>query len=151
MAMTPREKELVAIGISVAAGCKPCTDHHVAVARKARASDEEIRQAADDAFVVRRHATDIMEAHALAHLGEEREGAGFGFRGEPNRITALVCLGAAFAVNCVASLEHHLAAAGKAGVTEDDINQIMTLAAFIKQKAASHVERLVGMSEEAAA
>ena len=37
MTMTPKEKELVAIGISVAAGCKPCTDHHVAVARKARA------------------------------------------------------------------------------------------------------------------
>ena len=37
MTMTSKEKELVAIGISVAAGCKPCTDHHVAVARKARA------------------------------------------------------------------------------------------------------------------
>jgi len=61
-----------------------------------------------------------------------------------------VCLGAAFAVNCVASLEHHLAAAGEAGVSEDDIRQIVTLAAFIKLKAASHVERLVGMSEEAA-
>ena len=149
--MTPREKELVAIGISVAAGCKPCTDHHVAVARKARASDEEIRQAAVDAFVVRRHAADIMEAYALAHLGEERDVSRFGFHGEPNRMTALVCLGAAFAVNCVASLEHHLAAAGKAGVPEDEIEQIVTLAAFIKQKAASHVERLVGMSEEAAA
>jgi AhpD family alkylhydroperoxidase len=151
MAISPKEKELVAIGISVAAGCKPCTDHHVAVARKARASDEEIRQAADDAFVVRRHAANIMEAYALAHLGEEREVAGFDFHGEPNRITALVCLGAAFAVNCVASLEHHLAAAGETGVSEDDIRQIVTLAAFIKQKAASHVERLVGMSEEAAA
>ena len=151
MAITPKEKELVAIGISVAAGCKPCTDHHVAVARKARASDEEIRQAADDGVVVRRHAAHIMEAYALAHLGEEREVAGFGFDGKSNRLTALVCLGAAFAVNCVASLQHHLAAAEASGVSEDEIKQIMTLAAFIKLKAASHVERLVGMSEEAAA
>ena len=151
MATTPREKELVAIGISVAAGCKPCTDHHVAVARKARASDEEIRQATAGAFIVRRRATDIMETYALAHLGENRDVAGFGSLGQSNRMTALVCLGAAFAVNCVASLEHHLAVAEKAGVTEDEIEQIMTLAAFIKQKAASHVERLVGMSEEAAA
>ena len=36
---------LVAVGISVAAGCMPCTDRHVTVARKARASDDEIRQA----------------------------------------------------------------------------------------------------------
>jgi len=151
MAMTPKEKELVAIGISVAAGCKPCTDHHVAVARKARASDEEIRQAAEVAFAVRRNATDIMEAYALAHLGEERDMAGFGFLEEPNRITALVAIGAAFAVNCVASLQHHLAAAEEAGVPKDDIAQVVALAAFIKQKAASHVERLVGISEEAAA
>ena len=151
MAMTPKEKELVAIGISVAAGCKPCTDHHVAVARKARATDAEIRQATDDAFIVRRHATDIMEAYALAYLGEDRDVGGFGFPGEPSRITALVCIGAAFAVNCVASLEHHLAAAGKAGVSEDDIGQVVALAAFIKQRAASHVERLAGMGEEVAA
>ena len=151
MAMTPKEKELVAIGISVAAGCKPCTDHHVTVARKARASDEAIRQAVDDAFVVRRNATDIMEAYALVHLGENREVAGFGFHGEPNRMTTLVCLGAAFAVNCVASLQHHLAAAGQAGVSEDDFKQLVTLAVFIKQKAASHVERLVDIGEEAAA
>ena len=151
MAMNPREKELAAIGISVAAGCKPCTDHHVAVAHKARASDEEIRQAADVAFAVRRNATDIMEAYALAHLGEDRDVAGFGFLEEPNRMTALVCIGAAFAVNCVASLEHHLAAAEDAGVPEDEIKQVTALAAFIKQRAASHVEQLAGMSEEAAA
>ena len=151
MAMTPREKELVAIGISVAAGCKPCTEHHVAVARKARASDAEIRQAARIAFAVRRNATDIMEAYALAHPGEKRDAAGFGLHGEPDRITALVCIGAAFAVNCVASLQHHLAAAGEAGVPDDEIGQIVKLAAFIKQRAASHVERLVGMVEEAAA
>ena len=66
MAITPKEKELVAIGISVAAGCKPCTDHHVAVVRKARATDEEIRQAANDALAIRRRAADIMQSHALA-------------------------------------------------------------------------------------
>ncbi len=45
MSITPKEKELVAVAISVAAGCKPCTDHHVAVARKARATDAAIGQA----------------------------------------------------------------------------------------------------------
>ena len=43
MTITPKEKELAAVGISVAAACKPCTDYHVGVARKARASDQEIR------------------------------------------------------------------------------------------------------------
>ena len=39
MTMTAREREIAAVGISVAAGCKPCTDHHVGEAGKVGASD----------------------------------------------------------------------------------------------------------------
>ncbi len=151
MSMTPKEKELVAIGISVAAGCKRCTDHHVKVARKARATDGEITQAMDDALGVRRRAADIMEAFALAHLGDSQEVISFGSVGQPGRIKGLVAVGAAFAVNCVSSLERHLAAADHAGVSQDDISEIVKLAVFIKKRAASHVERLGGVSEEGAA
>ncbi len=151
MSITPKEKELVAIGISVAAGCKPCTDHHVNVARKARATDEEIRRAVADALGVRRKASDFMEAHALAHLREKPKLGGVGLVAELSRIKALVAVGAAFAVNCVSSVEHHLAAADVSGVSQDDIVEIVKLAVFIKKMAASHVERLVGMSEEEAA
>ncbi len=31
MAINSKTKELVAVGISVASGCKPCTDHHVTI------------------------------------------------------------------------------------------------------------------------
>jgi AhpD family alkylhydroperoxidase len=151
MPMTPKEKELAAIGISVAAGCKPCTDHHVAVGRKARATDAEMRQAVNDSLVIRNRAADIMEAHALERLGEKAEPVVFGSRGEPSRIEALVSVGVAFAVNCTSSLQHSLTLAEAAGVPQEDIAQIVELADFIKQKAASHVERLVGMTEDEAA
>ena len=52
MAITAKEKELVAVGISVATGCKPCTDYHFKAVRKVRASDEEIRHAVADALSV---------------------------------------------------------------------------------------------------
>ncbi len=150
MSMTPKEKELVAIGISITAGCKRCTDHHVKVARKARATDEQIRQAIDNALGVRRRAVDIMEAFALTQLGDSQEVISFGSVGQPDRIKGLVAVGAAFAVNCVPSLEHHLAAADHAGVSQDDISEIVNLAVFIKKRAASHVERIGGVSEEEA-
>ncbi len=35
MVIRLKERELAAVGISVAAGCKPCTDHHVKQAREA--------------------------------------------------------------------------------------------------------------------
>lgn len=151
MAITPKERELAAVGISVAAGCKPCTDHHVEVARKARASDAEIRKAVVDGLDVRMGATKTMARHALAHLGEQRWEVGPGAAGDKSRLEALVRLGAAFAVNCVSSLATRLAAAERAGISREEIAEILHLAAVIKDKAASHVERLVGMTKDEAA
>ena len=70
MTVPAKEKELAAVGISVAAGCKPCTDHHVAVARKARATDEEISAAIADAVAVRNQATGIMKARSVTGFVE---------------------------------------------------------------------------------
>lgn len=151
MSIKPKEKELAAVGISVAAGCKPCTDHHVQVARKARASDQEIRLAVADALAVRNEAAEIMEHYALAHLGEAQPDGGARQVGDTNRVSELVAVGAAFAVNCVSSLEMHLAAAETVGVSREEIAQIVELATFIKGKAASHVERLASVTKEEAA
>jgi len=148
MAITPKEKELAAIGIAVATGCKPCTDYHVKAVRKAGASDEEIKQAVAEALSVRKSATEIMERYALAHLGEKEQSTRAGQARETTRIKKLVSLGAAFAVNCVSSLEQHLAAARTVGISQQDITTIVKLAAFIRGKAASHVERLAGVIEE---
>jgi len=49
---------------------------------------------------------------------------------------------------CVSNLEEHLAAAENAGITQEEIGKIVKIAAFIKGRAASHVERLAGISEE---
>jgi len=142
MAITSKEKELAAVGISVAAGCKPCTDFHVGAARKSGASDAEIGQAMSDASAVRRGATEIMEAYGLAHLGEQGPGAGLDRIGKTDRVKELVGIGAAFSVNCVSSLRAHLDAAESVGIAHDDITAIVKLSAFIKGKAASHVEHL---------
>jgi AhpD family alkylhydroperoxidase len=45
--MDARTKELVAIGASFAARCQPCIRHHLAKAREAGASEEDIRAAVD--------------------------------------------------------------------------------------------------------
>jgi AhpD family alkylhydroperoxidase len=51
--LTEKQKELVAVGASIAAGCRPCTTHHVAAARAAGAGDVEIRAAVQTALAVR--------------------------------------------------------------------------------------------------
>lgn len=143
MTITPMEKELAAVGMSVAAGCRPCTDFHVKAARKSGASDAEIKEAMSEAFAVRRGATEIMEAYGFAHFGERRPEPDSGQSGPPTRIRELVCIGAAFGVNCVSTLKAHLDAAESVGISPDEIMAIANLSAFIKGKAASHVEHLV--------
>ena len=141
-----KERELAAVGASIAASCKPCTDYHVKAARAAKLDDHEIRQAINEAVDVRQDALEVMKAYGLQHLGEGVDAPG-DHGGESTRIKELVTVAAAIAVNCTTNLERHLAAARTLGITDDEIGEITKLATFIKDKAASHVEKMVAVEE----
>jgi AhpD family alkylhydroperoxidase len=144
-----KEKEIVAIGISVAAGCKPCTEFHVKAARSKGASIEDIKSAIELALSVRRRATKVIEGFTCSYLKESDEVVAALIEStEINRINVMLVIGAAFGVNCVSTLQAHLELAKGAGVSPDDITIIARLANYIKGKAALHVERLCGVSDE---
>lgn len=52
--LTPRERELVALGAALGSNCAPCVDIHVAEARRAGLDDALIRAAVAVADQVRR-------------------------------------------------------------------------------------------------
>jgi AhpD family alkylhydroperoxidase len=139
MSITKKEKELASVGISIAAGCKPCTDYHLKAVREAGATDNEIRRAIEDAVALRSAATSIMKYYGRSHLGEaEHEEVA----AKPqDRVAELIGIGAAFAVNCVSSLENYSRYAESVGVTREEILEIAKLAKFIKERGASHVDR----------
>jgi AhpD family alkylhydroperoxidase len=145
MPLTTKEKELVAVGISLAAGCKPCTNYHVREARKAGTSDDEIGHALARAIGIRESAAKIMEAHGRARLGVAGEPAAREDATETARIWELVSIGAAFAVNCTANLESHLRKGRELGISDDEIDAVVEIGAFIKAMASSHVERIGGI------
>ncbi len=144
MTMHLKEKELAAVGISLAAGCRPCTDYHLKAVRQAEASEEEISRARRIAIGIRSRAAEIMGVYGLAS-----EPAPYPVTDE--RTALLTAIGAAFAVNCTTSLEHYLAAAAAAGIDQDEIAALTKLSGFIRGKAISHVEALVPTLTEAAA
>jgi len=152
MTLTTREKELAAVGISIAAGCRPCTDYHVKAARAARVEDADIQGAIAAAVAVRTAATAAMEAHGFAHLGPVAAAAApdDGRRAD-TRVGALVAVGAALAVSCTGGLAEHLATARSLGVSADEVDAVADLVGFIKERAASHVDRLVAAYVPAAA
>ena len=68
--MDVRIKELIAIGASVTANCKPCLEYHVAKARENGAADEEIAEAVAVAQMVRKGAASKMDEFILAVLAD---------------------------------------------------------------------------------
>lgn len=76
--LSPVERELVAIGASVASNCIPCVTYHVAKARKLGMSDARIMEAVELADKVRQvPARAVLEAvRRDAPTGEAAGGCG---------------------------------------------------------------------------
>ena len=140
--LTQKEKELVAIGASIAAGCQPCTTHHFEAVRQAGATEAEIRQAVDAALDVRNSATKIMAGLAEKHLGNGHVVEEPCCSSKP-LIGELVSIGAALAVNCVTNLETHLQAARQGGATERQIQTALGVARAIKKVAEQKAEAII--------
>ncbi|WP_041039513.1 carboxymuconolactone decarboxylase family protein [Paramagnetospirillum magnetotacticum] len=140
MTMTTLEKELVALAISVAAGCRPCVTHHLVEVRKAGGDDDSIVKAVGGAVCVRNSAGDGMRRHALG-LDPAKKECGC-TASDP--LTELIALGAALAVNCTAETDKHLTAARSLGVAQDQLDEVFALAAMIRTKAIGHAEARLG-------
>ena len=143
MPMTSLEKELVALAISVAAGCRPCVTHHLVEGRKAGADDAAIDKAVAGAVCVRTAATEGMRRHALG-LDPVTKGCGCG---PADPLAELVSLGAALAVTCTAEIDKHLTAARSLGIPQDHLDEVFALAATIRSKAIGHAEARFGGGE----
>ncbi len=144
-----RDKELVAIGASVAAGCRPCTRRHIDEARAAGATDDQLRAAVDEALDVRRDATDVIAGRAAGLLGDavtERPGSW----DASTLLRELTAVAAAFAVSCPETLARHVASARRLGATDEQIDTAVSMARCIKGVAASQVEKAADPSLAAA-
>jgi len=146
--LTSKEKELIAVGVSIASGCQPCTIHHFKAVRVAGATEEEIRQAVDDALCVRSSATKVMTALAEEQLGNANklEDEDCGCDTKP-LIGELVSIGAALAVNCKTNLETHLKAARAVGASERQIQITLGLARSIRKIAGQKAEAVINIGD----
>lgn len=140
MSLTVLEKELVAVAISVAAGCRPCTTYHLAEAKRAGAAAADIESAVAGAVCVRTSATEGMRRHAFG-LEQAPDGCGCS---STDALAELVAIGASLAVNCTTNLDKHLAAAQALGVPQEQIDEVAALMVMIRSKAVHHIEKAFG-------
>ena len=72
--MDVRTKELIAIGASITANCKPCLEYHVAKAKENGATDQEVAEAVAVGKMVRKGAASKMDQFTSAALSGDDAG-----------------------------------------------------------------------------
>jgi AhpD family alkylhydroperoxidase len=148
------DKELVALGASIGAGCHPCTQYHTQAALKAGLDAVEVRWAVEMAQVVR-----ARGGVAVANVGRRILGVDeqeLGPQGAPPcRGSALVWLGAAAGCNSGVLLAEHATQAAAVGVGASEVREAVEIAEMVKTQAGKFlqrdVERALGKAAEPAA
>jgi AhpD family alkylhydroperoxidase len=140
---TEKEKALICVSASIAAGCRPCTEYHVNGARRAGACDRSIALAIETAVTVRENATRNMESWGERCAGPRPE-IEQEFRNGKRFVTELAAVAAAAAVNSVPDLLARIEAAKLAGATQQQIVAALAVAASIRGTAVKKVEAAVG-------
>jgi AhpD family alkylhydroperoxidase len=153
-AFSEKERELIAVGASVAAGCLPCTRFHREVAARAGAGQDEILLAVREATQVRLTATAIMATAGGLSLTP----ASLPQLAAPDRPSAfqhLVAIGAAYAISCATTLGAQLEAARACGATDQQLFAALQIACAIRkvalQKARAVAGTALGVTPERAA
>ena len=140
--LTDKERELVAIGAAIGAGCQPCTHYHVTAALKSGLSGEEIGRAVDAAEDLRQEGGLAVTNLGRRLLGIEQPPPRW--NGSPSdRAQALTYIGAAAGCNAGGLLTPSLDAARELGLSPDELRSALEMAEVVKQHAAEFLRREV--------
>ena len=141
------QREFVALGAAIGAGCQPCTQYHVRAALKAGLSREDILRALDQAQAVRQQG-----GVAVANVGRTMLGLGEEAQAEGclcDASQALVYIGSAAGCNAGGLLTRYLEAASGLGLSPEALAEAVEVAQAVKEKGAmgffaKDVERALG-------
>ncbi len=151
MALDQKDKELVAIGASIGALCRPCIEHHIPAGRDAGLTEPELARAARVAEATHRTATGLLSGRTRELLRGGEVPAGAAAQTEPmSQLDELVVLGASIGANCHPLLEQHIACALQHGLTADQVRSAIKMAEIVQQHAAEITASKAAAALEAA-
>ncbi len=140
--LTAKEKTLIAVGAAIAAGCRPCLERTVQLARGAGACERSIRLAIETALDAR-----ARQLEALADWAETVQGgkpeADESFRSERARLVSLIACGAALNLRDAQSLPTWLANAVETGSNARMIASALAIARSVAETATNIAEEAI--------
>ena len=129
--LSAEQKELVAVGAGVGAGCQPCVSHHLKAGAKAGLDGERLLAAVSSAERVTAEAAVAMSDHVRNELGPDVTAPALLSRLEQ----ALASLGAALGTNDVTNIERDLRAAVEVGGSRSQLQQAIETAHNVQENA----------------
>jgi AhpD family alkylhydroperoxidase len=138
--LSDKEREYVAIGAAIGAGCRPCTQYHVSAALKVGLSKDEVRTAAEEAEVLRVEAAASVADYARGLLGDGEKRA-HDLADTCERSQALVRIGAATGGNAGPFLAEILPRARGLGIADDAVREAVEVAGMVKMMAGNFFEK----------
>lgn len=153
MTLSGSDKEFVAVGAAIGAGCHPCTQYHTQAALKAGLSLGQVLWALDQAQAVR-----ARGGVAVGNVGRRILGVGQqdadALEPPACRDGVLVALGAAGGCNSGVLLAEYAEQAAKQGIGGGELRETMDIAQMVKSMAGKFllrdVERALGRAPESA-
>ena len=141
--LSQKEKELIAVGGSVAAGCVKCSHYHFRQAFKQGARQDEVLGAVIGATEVISDSVEILQRTAYELMDVERGEVTTGIEEATDSLTALIKLAAAVAVNNVANTRRYIEAANRLGASPAEIHLAIKLAKVIQNRAGEFVDEVI--------
>jgi len=147
MTLSELDREFVAVGAAVGAGCHPCTQYHTGVALKAGLNVEQVLWAIDQAQAVRANGGVAVANVGRRILGVEQQEAS-ALEPAACRYGALVALGTATGCNSGVLLGEYAERAIELGLDGADLRETIDVAEAVKAMAGKFllrdVERVLG-------
>ena len=141
--LSQKEKELIAVGGSVSAGCVKCSHYHFKQAFEQGASRDEVLHAVIAATEVISDSAEILQRTAYELMGIKRREVTTGAADASDSLTALIKLAAAVAVNNVVNTKRYIDAASRLGAPSSEIHLAIKLAKVIQNRAGEFVDEAI--------
>ena len=127
--LSPAQKELIAVGASVGAGCHPCVSHHLKAGAQAGLDAGQLLAAVAGAEAVASEATVLVADHARGKVGQTAAATLSPLE------DALAALGAALGANDAAAIDLQLRAALDLGVSKQQLREAIATAKNVQENA----------------
>ena len=141
--LTEQEREIINLGISITAGCQPCTKYHVKKCRETDISEIEIQTIADQVMQLSTAASQIMKSRTLHILNITNNKTTEYNSGYESKRDVLVGLAVSYTMNNTDLFDYYLTLAGNMGIGDREISFITETSRFIFYKAKAHVDLLI--------